>query len=52
MLQELIELDATDRISATRYERSDPRVAECNGVQPRVLSTQASDMELRIPQVA
>ena len=48
VLQELIELEATERIGAARYERSDARVTERNGARPRVLSTQAGDVELRI----
>jgi putative transposase len=44
VLQELIELEATDRIGAARYERADTRVTERNGVRARMLSTQASDV--------
>ena len=51
VLQELIELEATERIGAARYERSDARVTERNGARPRVLSTQAGDVELRIPKL-
>lgn len=43
VLQELIELEATERIGAARYERSDARVTERNCTRPRVLSTQAGD---------
>jgi putative transposase len=48
-LQELIEFEAAERIGAERYERTDTRVTECNGSRPRLLSTQAGDVQLRIP---
>ncbi len=51
VLQELIELDAAEKIGAARYERTDTRVAERNGARPRLLSTQAGDVELRIPKL-
>jgi putative transposase len=51
VLQELIELEASERIGAARYERTESRVTERNGVRPRVLSTQAGDVELRIPKL-
>jgi putative transposase len=51
VLQELIELEASERIGAARYERAESRVTERNGVRPRVLSTQAGDVELRIPKL-
>lgn len=52
VLQELSELEATERIGAARYERSDTRVTDRNGARSRVLSTQAGDVELRIPSCA
>jgi putative transposase len=51
VLQELVELEATERIGAARYERSDARVTDRNGSRPRVLSTQAGDVQLRIPKL-
>jgi putative transposase len=51
VLQELVELEATERIGAARYERTDARVTDRNGVRPRLLSTQAGDVELRIPKL-
>ena len=51
VLQELIELEATERIGAARYERTDTRVTDRNGARPRLLSTQAGDVELRIPKL-
>jgi putative transposase len=51
VLQELIEVEATEQIGAARYERSDTRVTERNGGRPRLLTTQAGDVELRIPKL-
>ena len=51
VLQELIEVEATEEIGAGRYERSDSRVTERNGGRPRLLATQAGDIELRIPKL-
>ena len=51
VLQELIEAEAAERIGAGRYERSDARVNERNGHRPRLLATQAGDVELRIPKL-
>ena len=50
VLQELIEAEATEAIGAGRYERSDTRVNERNGHRPRLLATQAGDVELRCLQ--
>ena len=51
VLQELIETEASEEIGAERYERSDTRVAERNGHRPRLLATQAGDVELKIPKL-
>ena len=51
VLKELIEAEATEAIGAGRYERSDARVNERNGHRPRLLATQADDLELRIPKL-
>ena len=51
VLQELIEVEATEQIGAGRYERTDTRVTERNGSRPRLLTTQAGDVELRIPKL-
>ena len=51
VLQELIELEATERIGAGKYERTEGRTTERNGARPRVLSTQAGDVQLRIPKL-
>ncbi|WP_121259010.1 IS256 family transposase [Nocardioides ferulae] len=50
-LQELIELEATERIGAAPYERTEDRVTERNGHRPRMLTTKAGDVELRIPKL-
>ena len=49
VMQELIELEATETIGAGRYERTDARTNERNGHRTRLLSTQAGDIELKIP---
>lgn len=51
MLQELIGFEASGAVGAARYERSESRVTERNGSRPRVLSTQAGDVALRIPKL-
>ena len=51
VLQELIEAEAAEAIGAARYERSDARSAERNGHRPRLLATQAGDLELKIPKL-
>lgn len=51
VLQELIELEATEEIGAGRYERTDTRVTDRNGSRPRLVATQAGDVELRIPKL-
>src|SRR4051794_39169754 len=51
VMQELIETEAREVIGAGRYERSDTRVTERNGNRPRLLATQAGDVELRIPKL-
>jgi putative transposase len=51
VLQELIETEASEQIGAGRYERVESRVTERNGARPRLLTTQAGDVELRIPKL-
>jgi putative transposase len=51
VLQELIEVEASEAIGAARYERTDTRVTERNGSRPRLLTTQAGDVGLRIPKL-
>ena len=51
VLQELIELEASEVIGAARYERTDERTTHRNGSRTRVLSTKAGDVKLRIPKL-
>jgi transposase-like protein len=51
VLQALIEAEATERIGAGRYERSDTRTTQRNGHRDRLLATKAGDVELRIPKL-
>jgi putative transposase len=49
--QALIEAELTAVIGAGPHERIETRVAQRNGHRPRVLSTTAGDLELRIPKL-
>jgi len=51
VLQALIDAEATAAIGADRYERSEARTTQRNGGRPRVLSTKAGDVNLRIPKL-
>lgn len=51
VLQQLIEAEATAVIGARPHERTDARTAQRNGHRPRLLSTQAGDVELKIPKL-
>jgi putative transposase len=51
VMQELIETEASETIGADRYERTDTRVTDRNGSRPRLLSTQAGDVQLSIPKL-
>jgi len=51
VMQELIEAEATERIGAGRYERTDARSTERNGARDRLLTTKGGDVELRIPKL-
>src|ERR687890_1215864 len=51
VMQDLIETEATERVGAGRYERSESRVTDRNGSRPRLVATQAGDVELRIPKL-
>ncbi len=50
-LQQLIEAEATDKIGAGVFERSEGRVTHRNGHRPRVLSTKGGDLQLGIPKL-
>ena len=49
--QALIEAEATERIGAGRFERTDARTTQRNGHRTRTLSTKAGDLELKIPKL-
>ena len=51
VMQELIETEASEVVGAGRYERNPSRVTERNGSRPRLVATQAGDVELRIPKL-
>jgi transposase-like protein len=51
VLQLLIELEATEKIRAGRYERTDIRTTHRNGSRARLLSTKAGDVNLQIPKL-
>ena len=51
VLQELIELEATDVIGAARYERVEGRTTERNGHRRRLLATLGGDVEVAIPKL-
>ena len=51
VMQELIETEASGQIGAGRYARTDTRVTDRNGSRPRLLATQAGDVQLRIPKL-
>jgi transposase-like protein len=51
VLQDLIEIEAAEVIGARKYERSETRTNERNGYRDRSLSTQAGDIDLRIPKL-
>lgn len=50
-LQELIDAELSEAIGARPHERTEGRTNHRNGGRPRVLSTPAGDVELRIPKV-
>ena len=51
VMQEQIETEATEVVGPARYERSDARTTQRNGAWPRLVATQAGDVELRIPKL-
>ena len=51
LYQELIDAQATAHIGAARFERSDDRTTQRNGTRPRVLTTTAGDLNLKIPKL-
>lgn len=51
LYQELIDAEATALIGAGRFERSEDRTTQRNGTRPRVLTTTAGDLNLKIPKL-
>jgi putative transposase len=51
VMQELIETEASQNIGADRCERIESRVTDRNGSRPRLLSSQAGDVQLKIPKL-
>jgi putative transposase len=51
LYQALIDAEATAVIGAGPWERAEGRAAVRNGSRPRTLTTQAGDLELRIPKL-
>jgi transposase-like protein len=51
IIQELIEAEATAKIGAAPFERSDERTTQRNGHRPRLWSTKAGDLGLKIPKL-
>src|SRR4028118_75713 len=49
--QALIEAELTAVIGASPHERTETRTGQRNGSRPRVLTTAAGDLELRIPKL-
>ena len=52
VMQDLIEMEAAEKIGARKYERTENRTNERNGYRGRLLSTPAGDIELQIPKLA
>ena len=51
VMQELIETEASQKIDADRYERTESRVTDRNGSRPRLVATQAGDVQLKITKL-
>jgi len=51
LYQALINAEATALIGAAPFERSEDRTTQRNGTRPRVLTTTAGDLSLRIPKL-
>ncbi len=47
----LIDAEATEVVQAERHERSLARTTQRNGSRPRLVSTKAGDVELKIPKL-
>ena len=51
LYQALIDAEATDVVQAERHERTLSRTNQRNGSRPRLLTTKAGDVELKIPKL-
>ena len=51
LYQELIDAEATAHIGAAPFERADDRTTRRNGTRPRVFTTTAGDLNLKIPKL-
>lgn len=51
MLQALVDAEATEKIGAGRYRRSDTRTTSRNGTRPKTVSTTAGDVLVKIPKL-
>ena len=51
VLQALIDAEATEMIGAGRDQRATSRTTHRNGTRPRLLSTKAGDVDLKIPKL-
>jgi putative transposase len=51
LYQELIDAEASALIGAAPFERSGDRTTYRNGSRPRILSTTAGDLDLKIPKL-
>ncbi|MDV8009636.1 IS256 family transposase [Rhodococcus sp. IEGM 1318] len=50
-LQALIEAEATEKIGAARYQRTEGRSTQRNGHRPKTVSTTSGDVEVQIPKL-
>lgn len=50
-LQALIEAEATDKLGAGRYERTDTRITHRNGHRTKTVATTSGDVEVKIPKL-
>ena len=51
LYQALIDAEATEVVQADRHERTLARTTQRNGSRPRLVSTKAGDVELKIPKL-
>jgi transposase-like protein len=51
LYQALIDAEATEVVQAERHERTLSRTTQRNGSRPRLISTKAGDVELKIPKL-